>query len=171
MNYLFQYENNKDDCINFVKLCNKTMLRKRYFLIQFFYCFIGLLLFRVFVLPWHETKRAWIIMIFTLIFFVVVDNTVSPRVTALRWEKERRFKEQVQIGFEDGGVRYEVDLNQSVISYDVFTGIYHWRETYFLFIDKTVAYILPERGLVEGDLASFGAFLEQKTGLKIKELK
>ena len=150
----------------------------RYVLSLFFPCFFALLLFRVLHvihvdLAWYETEiplRA-LIIIFTLVFFVVVDIAVSPRVTALRWEKKRRFKGQVQIGFEDGGVRHETDLNQSVISYEVFTDIYHWRETYFLFIDKTVAYILPERGLVEGDLASFGAFLEQKTGLIIKELK
>ena len=94
-----------------------------------------------------------------------------PRILGLRWEKERRYKGMIRACFDDNGITSDTELDHAVSSYQCFTKLFHWRETYFMFSGKNSAWILPERGLVEGDLASFGAFLEQKTGLKIKELK
>lgn len=48
--------------------------------------------------------------------------------------------------------------------YHAFERLYHYRDRYFLFVDKLHAYILPEDRFVVGDSADFRAFIEAKTG-------
>ena len=54
------------------------------------------------------------------------------------------------------------------IEYAAIISIYHGKGCYF-FMSKFINVILPERCFVEGDPAAFGAFLEEKTGLKVKK--
>lgn len=48
------------------------------------------------------------------------------------------------------------------------SGLYHYRDRYFLFVDKLHAYILPEDRFVVGDSADFRAFIEAKTGKTVE---
>ncbi len=57
------------------------------------------------------------------------------------------------------------------LAYSAICDIVHCRDTYFLYVNKRRATILPERCFTEGDPAAFGAFLAEKTGLKLKEIK
>ena len=43
--------------------------------------------------------------------------------------------------------------------------------TFYLFMDKKSAIIVPERCFTQGDPAAFSAFLSGKTGLEVKEMK
>ena len=68
-------------------------------------------------------------------------------------------------------MRAEAEALSTAIGYDGFCDLVHSGDTYYFYIDKRKAQILPERCFTEGDPAAFGAFIEQKTGLKIKEIK
>ena len=44
-------------------------------------------------------------------------------------------------------------------------------QTYYCYIAKKMAIVIPERCFIQGDPAAFGAFLAEKTGLEVKEIK
>ncbi len=71
----------------------------------------------------------------------------------------------------EDGMRAEAKTISSSFAYSGLCDLVHSGDTYYLYLDKRKAQIIPERCFVEGDPASFGAFLEEKTGLKIKEIK
>lgn len=52
--------------------------------------------------------------------------------------------------------------------YHAFERLYHYRDRYFLFVDKLHAYILPEDRFVVGDSVDFRAFIEAKTGKTVE---
>ena len=54
------------------------------------------------------------------------------------------------------------------VPYHAFERLYHYRDRYFLFVDKLHAYILPEDRFVVGDSADFRAFIEAKTGKTVE---
>lgn len=71
----------------------------------------------------------------------------------------------------EDGMRAEAKTISSSFAYSGLCDLVHSGDTYYLYLDKRKAQIIPERCFVEGDPAAFGAFLEEKTGLKIKEIK
>ena len=56
-------------------------------------------------------------------------------------------------------------------AYTAFSALYHSRGNYYLYVDKGHAFVLPERCFTRGDPAEFGAFIAEKTGLEMKEIK
>ena len=54
--------------------------------------------------------------------------------------------------------------------YDAYCDLVHYRDTYYLYIDKRKAQIVPERCFTQGDPAAFGSFMAEKTGLTVKEI-
>lgn len=77
----------------------------------------------------------------------------------------------IMLTADDSCIHTEAENLTTQISYQGICDIVHCKETFYLYIDKRNAQILPERCFTEGDPAAFGAFIEQKTGLKIKEFK
>lgn len=69
------------------------------------------------------------------------------------------------------GVRVVMGGARSEYKYEVFTDIARDRDAYYLYISRASAVMIPERCFVEGDPDAFGAFIEQKTGLKLKVIK
>ena len=59
----------------------------------------------------------------------------------------------------------------SEYAYTAFCDIVHYKGCYYLYVNKQQAFMLPERCFTEGDPAAFGRFIEEKTGLKLKEIK
>lgn len=55
--------------------------------------------------------------------------------------------------------------------YSAVIGAYHYKERYFLFMDKRHAVLLPERALTRGDPAALKPWLEVKLGKEIVELR
>ena len=48
---------------------------------------------------------------------------------------------------------------------------YHYKKTYFLYVDKRHAMLLPERCFTEGDVSLFGEFISEKCKVTVKEVK
>jgi hypothetical protein len=70
--------------------------------------------------------------------------------------------------FGDSGVRTGRDR---VYLYTAFCDFCRSAGTFYLYIDPGHAMILPEGSFAEGDPAAFGAFITEKTGLTLKEIK
>ena len=74
------------------------------------------------------------------------------------------------VTLEDEGVHGKSELGESSYPYSAVIGAYHYRERYFLFLDKRHAILLPERALIQGEPAGLKDFLEEKMGKEITQL-
>ena len=73
--------------------------------------------------------------------------------------------------FTDDAIESELSDVYQRFAYSVVSSIYYREGTYYLFLSINAVMILPERCFTQGDPAAFGAFLKEKTGLEIKEIK
>ena len=171
--FRFSFEHNKQDSIQYARVFYQTTLRKKYLL--------RLILGFVYTLAcdfyfFYHFRRGvdfplWLWLLVALMNGLALFRLFEPRVTGLRMEKNRVQRGQISWTFDDTGVSGVTNVSQSHYDYTAFQELFHSRQTYFLLLGKQQAVVIPERGLVEGDGAAFGAFLEEKTGLKIKEIK
>ncbi len=72
---------------------------------------------------------------------------------------------------DENGVHVKAEMITSEFGYASFCNLFHYKGTYYLYIDKIKAQIIPERCFTGGDPAAFGKFIEEKTGLTMKEIK
>ena len=73
--------------------------------------------------------------------------------------------------FGDDELQHEQNEMSGKYAYSAFKELYHSSSAYYIYIDKAHAIVLPERCFTQGDPAAFGAFLAEKTGLEVKEIK
>ena len=76
--------------------------------------------------------------------------------------------ETLTMKFSDEGLAQSSSKAAASVPYHAFERLYHYRDRYFLFVDKLHAYILPEDRFVVGDSADFRAFIEAKTGKTVE---
>ena len=60
---------------------------------------------------------------------------------------------------------------ETSIRYELLTLIARDGEYVYLYIDRWHFFFIPQRCVAEGDPATFLAFLSEKTGLKVTEIK
>ena len=73
--------------------------------------------------------------------------------------------------FTEEHIIHEMGETRMEWSYEGFTELYRYRGAYYLFISRTQPFIFPDRCFTKGDPAAFGAFIAEKTGLEVKEIK
>lgn len=83
--------------------------------------------------------------------------------------RNRGIKE-ISYTFCDETLLIQDALEEGKLGYAAFTKLVEDRKRYFLFVQKHAAYILPKSDFTEGDPAEFGAFIAEKTGLKVKRV-
>ncbi len=71
---------------------------------------------------------------------------------------------------EEEGLHAQADALSSDYSYQAFQDIARYKGAYYLYIDKRRALIVPDHCFTEGDPAAFGPFIEEKTGLRIRNI-
>ena len=113
-----------------------------------------------------EIIRYYIIILVAIGALIVV-RLVTPRTML----KALRSHGSIDLTIDDEGIHEKSEKITADYSYPSICDIVHSKEAFYLYIGKLRAIIIPERCFVEGDPAAFGAFLEQKTGLKLKEIK
>lgn len=74
------------------------------------------------------------------------------------------------VTLEEESVHGKSEKGESSYPYSAVVGVFHYKERYFLFLDKRHAVLLPEWALVRGDSVTLRAFLTEKLGQEIKEL-
>ena len=73
--------------------------------------------------------------------------------------------------FGDSGVETGDESAPRLYTYFSFCEFCRSGRAYYLYVDQNHAFVLPERSFTQGDPAAFGPFVEEKTGLKMKEIK
>ena len=71
---------------------------------------------------------------------------------------------------EEDAIHAKADALSSDYSYQAFQDIVRFKGAYYLYIDKRRAMIVPDHFFTEGEPAAFGAFVEKKTGLKMRDI-
>ena len=90
------------------------------------------------------------------------------RLNAWGARKQSLQVENLTMKFSDEGLAQSSSKAAASVPYHAFERLYHYRDRYFLFVDKLHAYILPEDRFVVGDSADFRAFIEAKTGKTVE---
>ncbi len=106
-----------------------------------------------------------ILLVIAAMYFVLREIRVRASLKSLTAQGT------IVVTADDGGLHAEAKTMHSDYDYATFCDIVHSKGTYYLYINKRQAQIIPERCITEGNPAAFGAFLEEKTGLKLKEIK
>lgn len=104
----------------------------------------------------------------------LIGRDPAPRLCFLQPNQRMGHKEtdasveNLTIKFSDEGLAQSSSKAAASVPYHAFERLYHYRDRYFLFVDKLHAYILPEDRFVVGDSADFRAFIEAKTGKTVE---
>ena len=121
-------------------------------------------------LVWHrwtdELTRYYLIFLVLLLVWVFLDLYRHSATS-----KALNRQGPAVLTADESGLRVTAGGIQSDYEYAAFTALAHGKDAYYLYIDKTRAVMIPERCFTEGDPATFGAYIEQRTGLKTKEIK
>ena len=107
----------------------------------------------------------------TLLLFgglCVVLCFLRSRLNAWGARKQSLKVENLTMKFSDEGLTQSSDKATAAVPYSAFERLYHYKDRYFLFVDKLHAYILPEDRFVVGDSADFRVFIEAKTGKRVE---
>ena len=105
-----------------------------------------------------------IILIVLVLYYAVREFRVRSTLKSLRAQG------MITMTAGEDGMHAEAEALSSDYSYRAFQDVARFKETYYLYVDRRRALILPDRCFTEGNPADFGAFLEQKTGRTIRNI-
>lgn len=106
----------------------------------------------------------WGLLFGFVYLFVMRHYWDYKQLSALREiEFERNFRED--------GIESIQPFTVQNFEYAGISDVYHHGNSFYLLMPYRVAMILPERCFTQGDPAAFGAFIAEKTGLEVKEIK
>ena len=170
--FQFQYEYTLEDMNALSRVAAKTYRRKRVLIFRAVlavmavaYLGMGILLFPSGnLVPGIIFTAAGIL--FAAIFLFYHQGTA--------WRAKRMMMEgdsSSTVTLEEERIHGESEKGEGSYPYSAVIGAYHYKERYFLFVGKRHAMLLPERGLIQGDGAHLRAFLEEKLGKEIVELR
>ena len=103
-------------------------------------------------------------MLVMLVYPIWMTNSTRKRT----WLSCESSVGHPRLTFEEDSIRRD---SGERFRYEDVTGLFHSGDAWFVTLDNSRGYIFTQRGFVEGDSAAFGAFLEEKTGLEMKEIK
>ncbi len=76
-----------------------------------------------------------------------------------------------QFFFEDDRLVAQTKVERVLHNYSDFKAVVEAQDYYALFLNKHFGYLLPKKGFFQGDPAEFSAFLEAKTGKRVRIVK
>ena len=156
----FDHSYRKEDFRALSKLVGKTTRKWSSRIISVFGFAVGLFAFLSGILMlWSDREISDLTA--TLLLF-------RNRLNAWGARKQSLQVENLTIKFSDEGLAQSSSKAAASVPYHAFERLYHYRDRYFLFVDKLHAYILPEDRFVVGDSADFRAFIEAKTGKTVE---
>ena len=114
---------------------------------------------------WHEE---WYYFLFVVLMLALLIVMKAVRVNASY--KSANAQGIVTLTVDERGLHAAAVTLSTDFGYDAYCDLVHYRDTYYLYIDKRKAQIIPERCFTQGDPAAFGSFMSGKTGLTVKEI-
>ena len=166
----FDHSYRKEDFRALSRLAGKTTHRWRRRILSVFSTAVGLFsLLSGLLLLWSDEKvsdlTATLLLLGGLCLLLCIFRS---RLNAWGMRKQALKAENLTMKFSDEGLTQSSDKATAIVPYSAFERLYHYRERYFLFVDRLHAYILPEDRFAVGDSANFRAFIEAKTGKTVE---
>ena len=84
--------------------------------------------------------------------------------------KQLGMETEVRASFSDEEIRFVEDGTDECLRYAALTKLVDCEGHYLLFVAPAEAYIISQRGIIDGELGAFERFLQQKTGLAWERL-
>ena len=103
-------------------------------------------------------------MLVMLVYPIWMTNSTRKRT----WLSYESSVGHPRLAFEEEGIRRD---SGERFAYEDVTGLFHSGDAWFVTLKNSRGYIFTERGFIEGDPAAFGAWIADKTGLDMKEIK
>ena len=116
---------------------------------------------------WQTDLAPYILLLLVMFPFYFLLKEVRVRAAL----KAANAQGPVRIRADETGVHAEAKGISSDFAYTAYCNLAYCRGTWYLYLNKRQAQILPERCFTQGDPAAFGAFIAEKTGLEVKEIK
>ncbi|MBQ7473687.1 MAG: YcxB family protein [Oscillospiraceae bacterium] len=170
--FVFTLGITKQDYLQFIKLHKKLRYKLLYTILNIL---LGVIIAALSVMAvlfcveglWTTSLiRSYLLFAAALVFWFLINRLT----VGLNYKHIYPFGQNV-ICFEDDGITEKADKAETRMQYDAIREICHYRDAWYLYVDKNHAVLLPGHCLTNGDAASFGAFLSGKTGMEIKEIK
>lgn len=166
----FDHSYRKEDFRALSKLADKTTRKWSSRIIVIFGFVVGLFAFLSgILLLWSDGDLSDLAA--TLLLFgglCLVLGIFRNRLNAWGARRQALQVENLTIKLSDDGLTQSSSKAAAMVPYGAFERLYHYRDRYFLFVDRLHAYILPEDRFVVGDSADFRAFIEARTGKTVE---
>lgn len=168
--FQFQYEYTLEDMDALSRVTAKTYRRKKVLIYRTVLAVLGLAYLGMGFYLFSANAMVGGILIAAGLLFAAI-SLFFHRGTA--WRSKRMMVnggEKVTVILEPEGVRGKSRMGEDFCPYTAVIGGYHYRERYFLFLDKRHAMLLPEKSLTQGEPAALKGFLEEKLEKEIIEI-
>ena len=169
--YQFQYDYTLEDMNALSRVVGKTYRRKKVLLLRTVLALMGAAYLMVGgVMLAGGGLIPGLILLGTGVLFGAL-SLFYHQGTA--WRSKRMMVEgegEFTVTLEKESVHGKSVKGESSYPYSAVVGAFHYRERYFLFLDKRHAMLLPERALTKGDRAGLRRKKKKKLGMEIKEL-
>lgn len=119
-------------------------------------------------------NAVWALLYAVAVLGFFVYSLFQLRIRVKKSIKNRKVNAgDVKAFFSEGQFECRAKNVQAQYSYDAIKEIWYSKShtTFYLFTGEKSSIIIPERCFTQGDPAAFGAFLAEKTGLTVKEIK
>lgn len=169
--FQFQYDYTLEDMNALSRVSAKTYRRKKALVYRTIMTLLGIAYLALGI--YALAHRSWIMgtIFFAAGAFFGAAAVFYHQGTA--WRSRRMMVEGegvFTVDLEEDSIRGKSAKGEGSYLYSAVIGAYHYKERYFLFLDKRYALLLPERGLTQGDPAELKEFLSEKLGKEVKEL-
>ena len=128
---------------------------------------VGMLLFWLFF-GYLSTEM---VVLLVLMPILGAEMLWFPHILALSMVKTYRKIGSIDMCFGENDVMVQRAVESTVYQYGAFDSLYHGKGAFYLYLNRQQALVIPERCFTQGEPAAFGAFLAEKTGLEVKEIK
>ena len=168
----FDHSYRKEDILALSRLSSRIMRKWRSRIMRIFCTVLGMGILGsgvAVLMLWSDREISDLTA--TLLLFgglCLVLGFFRNRLNAWGARKQSLQVENLTMKFSDEGLAQSSSKAAASVPYHAFERLYHYRDRYFLFVDKLHAYILPEDRFVVGDSADFRAFIEAKTGKTVE---
>ena len=171
MAFAMHVEYEKADFVAYIKAHDKTKNRKQR-ISQFILAGLCFLLeIPMILLCVAGEPGTHIIVLMVLMPILGGEMLLMPWILAATMAKTYRKTGSIDLCFGEEDVSARRTVESTVYQYGAFESIFHGKEAFYLYLNRQQALVIPERCFTHGDPAAFGAFLAEKTGLEVKEIK
>lgn len=169
--FQFRYEYTLEDMNALSRVTARTYRRKKVLLYRAVLVLLGAAYLAIGgLMLFHQSWAVGIVLFAAGLLFTALSLFYHQGIA---WRTKRMMVEgegDFTVELEEESIRGKSEKGESAYPYSAVIGAFHYKERYFLFLDKRHAMLLPERALIKGDRTVLNGFLTEKLGKEIEEI-